>query len=142
MDDQLVKEMPTSLGNRANPTPTGTYVVMQQSRHYTMDSSTYGVPIDAPQGYRTDVQYASRLSNSGIFVHAAPWSVGSQGRRNVSHGCLNVSTADAGWFFEHFGRGDVVRVEKAGPALQVWDGFGDWNTSWDEWRAGSALPAG
>jgi lipoprotein-anchoring transpeptidase ErfK/SrfK len=144
VDDQLVRTMPTSLGNRANPTPTGTYVVMGQSRHYTMDSSTYGVAIDAPGGYRTDVEYASRLSNSGIFVHAAPWSVRDQGRRNVSHGCLNVSTADAGWFYENFGRGDVVEVGNAGPALQVWDGFGDWNQSWPEWQAGSALafPAG
>jgi len=139
VDDQLVRTMPTSLGNRANQTPTGTYVVMGQSRHYTMDSSTYGVQIDAPGGYRTDVEYASRLSNSGIFVHAAPWSVRDQGRRNVSHGCLNVSTADAGWFYENFGRGDVVEVAGAGPALQVWDGFGDWNASWADWRAGSAL---
>ena len=144
VDDQLVRTMPTSMGNRANPTPTGTYVVMGQSRHYTMDSSTYGVPIDAPHGYRTDVEYASRLSNSGIFVHAAPWSVRDQGRRNVSHGCLNVSTADAGWFYENFGRGDVVEVRSAGPALQVWDGFGDWNADWADWQAGSALahPAG
>jgi lipoprotein-anchoring transpeptidase ErfK/SrfK len=144
VDDQLVRTMPTSLGNRANQTPTGTYVVMGQSRHYTMDSSTYGVEIDAPGGYRTDVEYASRLSNSGIFVHAAPWSVRNQGRSNVSHGCLNVSTADAGWFYENFGRGDVVEVGNAGPALQVWDGFGDWNQSWTDWQAGSALalPAG
>ena len=144
VDDQLVKTMPTSLGNRANPTPTGTYVVMQQSREYTMRSASYGVPLDAPGGYETPVDYASRLSNSGIFVHAAPWSVGQQGRRNVSHGCLNVSTADAGWFYDNFGRGDVVEVADAGPALQVWDGFGDWNSSWVDWQAGSALarPAG
>jgi hypothetical protein len=102
------------------------------------------VAIDAPGGYRTDVEYASRLSNSGIFVHAAPWSVRDQGRRNVSHGCLNVSTADAGWFFDNFGRGDVVEVTHAGPPLEVWDGFGDWNESWADWLAGSALapPAG
>ena len=139
VDDQLVKTMPTSLGSRANPTPTGTYVVMQQSRNYTMRSASYGVPLDAPGGYETPVEYASRLSNSGIFVHAAPWSVGQQGRRNVSHGCLNVSTANAGWFYDNFGRGDVVEVADAGPRLEVWDGFGDWNESWADWQAGSAL---
>jgi lipoprotein-anchoring transpeptidase ErfK/SrfK len=138
VDDQLVKQMPTALGNAANPTPTGTYVVLGQSRVYTMDSSTYGVAIDAPGGYRTPVAYASRLSNSGIFVHAAPWSVRDQGRRNVSHGCLNVSTADAGWFYENFGRGDVVEVSHAGPALRVRDGYGDWNEDWADWQAGSA----
>jgi len=139
VDDQLVEQMPTSLGKSSSPTPTGTYVVMQQSRDYTMRSASYGVPLDAPGGYETPVQYASRLSNSGIFVHGAPWSVGDQGRRNVSHGCLNVSVADAGWFYENFGRGDVVQVTDAGPPLEVWDGFGDWNASWAEWQAGSAL---
>ena len=144
VDDQLVKTMPTSLGKRSSPTPTGTYVVMQQSRSYTMRSASYGVPLDAPGGYETPVEYASRLSNSGIFVHGAPWSVGDQGRRNVSHGCLNVSVADAGWFYENFGRGDVVEVTGAGGRLDVTDGFGDWNAPWAEWQAGSALvvPAG
>jgi lipoprotein-anchoring transpeptidase ErfK/SrfK len=139
VDDQLVQEMPTSLGKAGNPTPTGTYVVMQQSREYTMRSASYGVPLDAPGGYETPVEYASRLSNSGIFVHGAPWSVRDQGRRNVSHGCLNVSVADARWFYENFGRGDVVEVANAGPALQTWDGYGDWNAGWADWQAGSAL---
>jgi len=140
VDDQLVREMPTSLGKRSTPTPSGTYVVMQQSRNYTMDSSTYGVGVEEAGGYRTEVQYASRLSNSGIFVHGAPWSVGDQGRRNVSHGCLNLSVANAGWFFENVGRGDVVQVVGAGGTLETWDGFGAWNATWDEWLAGSALP--
>jgi len=141
VDDQLVRTMPTSLGKSSSPTPTGTYVVMQQSRNYTMRSASYGVPLDAPGGYETPVEYASRLSNSGIFVHGAPWSVGDQGRRNVSHGCLNVSVADAGWFYSNFGRGDVVEVVNAGPRLDVGDGFGDWNQSWADWQAGSALAA-
>jgi len=138
-DGELVKTMPTSLGKSSSPTPTGTYVVMQQSRNYTMRSASFGVPLDAPGGYETPVEYASRLSNSGIFVHSAPWSVKDQGRRNVSHGCLNVSTADAAWFYENFGRGDVVEVTDAGPTLTVRDGFGDWNADWAEWQAGSAL---
>jgi lipoprotein-anchoring transpeptidase ErfK/SrfK len=139
VDDQLVRSMPTSLGKNSSPTPTGTYVVMQQSRNYTMRSASYGVPLDAPGGYETPVQYASRLSNSGIFVHGAPWSVGDQGRRNVSHGCLNVSVANAGWFYENFGRGDVVEVTGGGAQLEVTDGFGDWNAGWADWQAGSAL---
>ena len=139
VDDQLVKEMPTSLGKGSSPTPTGTYVVMQQSRDYTMRSASYGVPLDAPGGYETPVEYASRLSNSGIFVHAAPWSVRDQGRRNVSHGCLNVSTANAGWFYDNFGRGDVVAGDRRRPGAGGRDGYGDWNESWADWRAGSAL---
>lgn len=136
---ELVRTMPTAMGKAGFETYSGTYVVMDQSRRYTMDSSTYGLPIDDPNGYRTEVEYASRLSNTGIFVHAAPWSVGDQGVRDVSHGCLNVSTADAAWFYQNFGRGDVVEVTGTGVPMRPDDGFGDWNISWADWQAGSAL---
>ncbi len=135
----LEREMPTSMGKEGHLTPSGTYVVMQQDRRYTMDSSTYGTPIDDPDGYRTEVEYASRISYSGIFVHAAPWSVADQGLRNVSHGCLNVNTANAGYFYENFGWGDIVQVTGTGVALRATDGLGDWNISWAEWILGSAL---
>ncbi len=135
----LEREMPTSLGKSGFSTPSGTYIVMQQDRYYTMDSSTYGTPIDDPDGYRLEVEYASRISYSGIFVHAAPWSVGDQGVRNVSHGCLNVSTANAGYFYENFGWGDIVQVTGTGEALEPTDGLGDWNISWERWILGSAL---
>jgi len=136
----LERAMPTSMGKSGFSTPSGTYLVMQQDRRYTMDSSTYGTPIDDPEGYRLEVEYASRLSYSGIFVHAAPWSVGDQGLRNVSHGCLNLSTADAGYFYENFGWGDIVQVTGTGVSLQVTNGLGDWNIPWEEWILGSALP--
>lgn len=135
----LEREMPTSMGKPGNRTPSGTYVVMQQDRYYTMDSSTYGVDVDSPDGYRTEVEYASRISYSGIFVHAAPWSVGDQGRRNVSHGCLNVSTSNAAYFYDNFGWGDLVQVTGTGVALEPTDGFGDWNIPWEQWLLGSAL---
>ncbi|MBP0685732.1 L,D-transpeptidase, partial [Mycobacterium tuberculosis] len=83
---------PTSMGKADTPTPNGTYVIGEKLASMVMDSSTYGVPVDSPEGYRTPVQYATRMSYSGIFVHAAPWSVWAQGSQNVSHGCLNVTT--------------------------------------------------
>jgi len=104
-----------------------------------MDSSTYGTPIDDPEGYRTEVEYASRISYSGIFVHAAPWSVADQGLRNVSHGCLNVNTANAGYFYENFGWGDIVEVTGTGRTLEPTNGLGDWNIPWEKWILGSAL---
>ncbi|MFQ1000936.1 hypothetical protein [Modestobacter sp. SSW1-42] len=62
-----------------------------------------------------------------------------RGRRDVPHGCLDVSVADARWCYEDLGRGDVVEVTDAGPALEVWDGYGDWNAGWADGQAGSAL---
>lgn len=135
----LEREIPASMGKSGTLTPSGTMVVMQQDRHYTMDSSTYGVAVDAPDGYRLEVEYASRVTYSGIFVHAAPWSVGDQGRRNVSHGCINVSTSNAAYFYENFGWGDIVQVTGTGRTLEPTNGFGDWNIPWEQWVLGSAL---
>ena len=93
-----------------------------------MDSSTFGLAVDAPGGYRADVEYAVRLSNNGELVHAAPWSVGSQGNDNVSHGCINLSTDRAAWFFNFSQPGDVVEVQNSiGPTLSAADGdIYDW----------------
>ncbi|KZF07569.1 L,D-transpeptidase, partial [Rhodococcus sp. EPR-147] len=91
---EVVRTMPTSMGKVGHETPNGTYIVGERFRDMYMDSSTYGVPIDSEEGYRTYVEYATRISYSGIFVHAAPWSESQQGYSNESHGCLNVSTED------------------------------------------------
>ena len=84
--------MPVSMGKNSAPTNNGTFIVGDRFSHIVMDSSTYGVPANSPNGYRTEVDWATQISYSGIFVHAAPWSVGSQGYSNVSHGCINVSS--------------------------------------------------
>ena len=75
--------------------------------------------------------WATQMSYSGVFVHSAPWSVGAQGHTNTSHGCLNVSPANAEWFYDHVKRGDiVVVVNTVGPTLSGTEGLGDWNIPW------------
>jgi lipoprotein-anchoring transpeptidase ErfK/SrfK len=111
LNGEVVRTMPTSLGKPGYETPVGTFPVLEKFRHLVMDSSTYGVPIDAPEGYRIDTEYAVRLTWGGIFVHAAPWSVDSQGYANVSHGCINLSTENAGWYYGNVKLGDPVIVE-------------------------------
>jgi lipoprotein-anchoring transpeptidase ErfK/SrfK len=139
--DRLVQTFPMSAGSNANPTRNGDHVVLQSYRNITMDSSTFGLAVDAPGGYRSDVEYAVRISNNGEFVHAAPWSVGDQGHSNVSHGCINLSTQNAAWFFGWAQPGDVVTVANSvGPMLSSADGdIYDWAIPWDQWKAGSAL---
>jgi lipoprotein-anchoring transpeptidase ErfK/SrfK len=139
--DQVVQTFPMSAGSNANPTRNGVHVVTEMNRKMVMDSSTFGLAVDAPGGYRADVEYATRISNNGEFVHAAPWSVGSQGHANVSHGCINLSTDRAAWFFDFSQPGDVVEVKNSvGPPLSRADGdIFDWTISWDDWKAGSAL---
>ncbi len=136
---EVIKTMPISMGKNSTPTNNGTFIVGDRFGHMVMDSSTYGVPSNSPNGYRTEVDYATQISYSGIFVHAAPWSVGSQGYSNVSHGCLNVSTSNAQWFYDNTKRGDVVEISNTvGSILPGTDGLGDWNIPWDQWRAGNA----
>ena len=89
---------------------TGTLLVLNKAEHVVMDSSTNGIPLDSADGYRTDVYWATRLTNTGIYVHAAPWSVGSQGSANVSHGCVNVSDEWGKWFYDLSQPGDVVTI--------------------------------
>ncbi|WP_345770622.1 Ig-like domain-containing protein [Blastococcus saxobsidens] len=139
--DQLVQTFPMSAGGPEFPSRNGPHVVTELNRDRIMDSSTYGTPVDSPNGYRTPVEYAVRLSNNGEFVHAAPWSVAQQGRENVSHGCINLSTDRAKWFFDFSQPGDVVEIKGSiGPTLSAADGdIYDWAIPWEEWKAGSAL---
>ncbi|MFN8227221.1 MAG: Ig-like domain-containing protein [Mycobacterium sp.] len=135
----VVRTMPISMGKDRTPTYNGTYIIGDRYSHLVMDSSTYGVPVNSPNGYRTEVDFATQMSYSGIYVHAAPWSVGSQGYDNVSHGCLNVSTANAQWFYNNTKRGDIVEVQNTvGATLPGVDGLGDWNIPWEQWEAGNA----
>ncbi|MGK2880835.1 MAG: L,D-transpeptidase [Mycobacterium sp.] len=143
INGEVVQEMPLSMGKDSTPTNNGTYIVGDRLSHMVMDSSTYGVAVNSPNGYRTEVDWATQISYSGIYVHAAPWSVGSQGQYNVSHGCLNVSTANGQWFYENTKRGDVVIVlNTVGSPLPGTDGLGDWNIPWNEWQAGNATSSG
>lgn len=139
--DELVQTFPMSAGGPEFPSRNGPHVVTEMNRDMVMDSSTYGTPVDSPDGYRTPVEYAVRLNDNGEFVHAAPWSVAQQGNENVSHGCINLSTERAAWFFQFSRPGDVVEIENSiGPTLSAADGaIYDWAIPWEEWVAGSAL---
>ncbi|MGD9620734.1 MAG: L,D-transpeptidase family protein [Mycolicibacterium sp.] len=123
---KLEKTFPVSLGKPGWETPNGTYYVLEKFADIVMDSSTFGLRIDSPEGYRLDVKDAVRISNDGIFVHSAPWSVGDQGSRNVSHGCINLSPANAQWFYDNFGSGDPVVVKNSTGTYIQNDGAQDW----------------
>ncbi|GAB3466642.1 L,D-transpeptidase [Actinophytocola sediminis] len=138
INGKVARTIPIAMGKPGNETPFGTYVVMSEHTDYTMDSGTYGVPADSPLGYRTHVDIATRMSNSGIFYHSAPWSVADQGHRNVSHGCINMTTENAAWLQEISQKGDIIVVKNSGgPRLDHWDGLGDWQIPWPQWQKGN-----
>lgn len=137
---ELLRSMPVSFGRDTSEwaTPNGIYIIGDRNESMIMDSTTFGLGYDEG-GYRTPVKYATQMSYSGIYVHAAPWSVGAQGSYNTSHGCINVSTENAQWFQETVKRGDIVTVKNTiGETLSGYDGLGDWNIPWSEWSKGNA----
>lgn len=137
---ELLRTMPVSFGRDTSEwaTPNGTYIIGDRNESMIMDSTTFGLGYEEG-GYRTPVKYATQMSYSGIYVHAAPWSVGAQGSYNTSHGCINVSTENAQWFQETVKRGDIVTVKNTiGETLSGYDGLGDWNIPWSEWSKGNA----
>lgn len=104
--------MPATMGKPEFETPVGTYSVISKDRSVTMDSSSVGIPVDDPDGYRLKVDYAVRITSRGLYVHSAPWAVRSMGVENVSHGCISLSPTDAEWYFDRVNVGDPVIVQE------------------------------
>jgi lipoprotein-anchoring transpeptidase ErfK/SrfK len=135
---RTVRTMPASLGKPEFPSSSGVMVIMDKRPTAMFDSSTYGLPVDSPGGYRTPVKYAMRLTWGGEFFHAAPWSVADQGHRNVSHGCINLSMSNAAWLFGRVLTGDPVFVTNTGTPVAVGNGWSDWTVPYSTWLTRSA----
>ncbi|MFC0005710.1 L,D-transpeptidase [Micromonospora siamensis] len=136
-DGKVVRTLPVSLGKKSTPSSSGTMVVMEKKEHTTFD--TRDEP-DPENQYVTEIDFAQRLTWGGEYIHAAPWSEGQQGRRNVSHGCVNVSMAHGRWLFANTKVGDPVTVRGTERRLAHGNGWTAWNLSWAEFVKGSALP--
>ena len=128
-------------GGRAGfETRSGSKVIMDKQTNITLRAETIGLKKDDPNYYPdTKVKYAMRVTNSGEFLHSAPWSVADPGKRNVSHGCTGMSEANAGWLYANVRIGDVVETTGTGRNMTMGNGYADWNLSWAQWSAGSAL---
>jgi lipoprotein-anchoring transpeptidase ErfK/SrfK len=111
MDGQVVREMPASMGKPGFATPQGTFTALSRERYVTFDSRTIGIPLSSSEGYLIDGEYAVRVTWGGVYVHSAPWSVGSQGNSNVSHGCINLSPDNAAWYYDNVSLGDPIIVQ-------------------------------
>jgi lipoprotein-anchoring transpeptidase ErfK/SrfK len=148
----LVRTMPTSMGMGGTEkvgaqtislwTPPGIYTVLDKGNPVIMDSSTFGLPKNSRLGYRETINYATRISIDGIYLHQLDATVWAQGHTDTSHGCLNLNGDNAKWFYDFSVPGDVVEIRNSGgPPLKLAQN-GDWTLSWDQWRAGSAVKPG
>lgn len=139
-DGQVTATYPVTTGDSSHQTRNGTKILMEKHESIDMDAATTGVDSSDPNYYRVEgVRWAMRLTYSGEFIHAAPWSVSQQGRANVSHGCVGMSTENAGKVFSEALRGDVVNFVNGSRVLEPGNGWTDWNVPWEEYQKGSAL---
>jgi lipoprotein-anchoring transpeptidase ErfK/SrfK len=138
---RVIRTFPVSTGRPGPTTETrsGIKVVMERDRTVVMDSSTIGIPAGSPGSYKITTEWNLRLTWTGEFIHSAPWSVGSQGSDNVSHGCTNMAPADAEWMYRNSKVGDVVVFTGSDRPFQPAEGYGVWVYSFAKWADQSAF---
>jgi lipoprotein-anchoring transpeptidase ErfK/SrfK len=146
-NDVLQRTMPTSMGKGGYYqgtqgtisyfTPSGTYTVLEKDKSVVMDSSTYGLPVNAPGGYKETIYNATKISVDGIYLHELDSTVWAQGSRDLSHGCLNLNKTNAIWYQQTAQIGDPVVIQHTGGApLALWQN-GDWTMPYAQWAAGN-----
>ncbi len=141
LNGKTLYTFPLSGGRPQYPTMNGIHLVMDRESVVHMVSSTVGIPVHSPNGYDEYVYDDVHISDSGEYVHAAPWSVSSQGVTNVSHGCINLSPTHAQTFYDFSRVGDIVEVTGS-PRPPAWGDHGvmDWSgPAWSQWIPGKVV---
>ncbi|MFG1611867.1 Ig-like domain-containing protein [Nonomuraea wenchangensis] len=142
-DGKRIRAMPMSAGQGGSwkyYTTSGIHLAMSREPVTVMTSP--GIGPGQSGYYQLTVYNTVRISNSGEYVHSAPWSVGSQGNSNVSHGCVNVSPENAAWFIKNTLIGDPIIITGSPRKLEPTNGWGHWQEKWHEWLKWSTLKAG
>lgn len=138
-DGRTVRTIPVSGGTPGGDKRSwrGTAVLMAKEGTINMNSETVGLG----DAYDKMVDHSMRLTWSGMYAHAAPWNDRWFGNANMSSGCIGMSTADAAWFYGQVRPGDPFEItgRDTKGTVAPGNGFGDWNVSWDQWQAMSAL---
>lgn len=136
VNGKLKMTAPVTGGKPGWETRNGTKLIIGKELYKRFTNDMIG----APEQYDLLSPYALRITHSGEFIHTANWSLGSHGVANVSHGCVGMNTENSKWLYENTQYGDPVEMITNGPEMEPYgNGFGDWNLSWKEWTAGSAL---
>ncbi|MGW5366233.1 L,D-transpeptidase [Actinopolymorpha pittospori] len=137
IDGRLARSIPVTGGKSGWETRNGTKVILEKRENVLFKNEAIG----ALEHYRLTGRWALRMTWSGEFLHTASWSVASQGNSNTSHGCvgMNLSNSDWLWHVSHVGDPVEVMSSHGDQMPATGNGYGDWNVSWNEWKAGSAL---
>ncbi|HSR23449.1 MAG TPA: L,D-transpeptidase, partial [Candidatus Eisenbacteria bacterium] len=123
VDGTLVKVSPVSLGKPGFLTRSGVKAVMEKYPTRRMTSEGAGIT-DPNDQYDVIATWAVRLTPTGEFVHGASWATARIGRSNGSHGCTNLTDADAKYFYDRAVVGDPVLTYRTGRRMEPWNGLG------------------
>jgi lipoprotein-anchoring transpeptidase ErfK/SrfK len=134
-DGKVARVIPVTTGKPGFASRNGIKLIMSRETSRQMDAATTGTDVGDPEYYNLKVKYAMRLTYSGEFLHQAEWSVGSQGRANVSHGCTGMSPANAKWLFSQSHVGDVVIFKGSKRPLEWGNGYTAWDMSYSQWKS-------
>jgi lipoprotein-anchoring transpeptidase ErfK/SrfK len=139
VDGDVARTIPVSLGRSDFPSSSGTFVIMEKFPETVFDTREEL----GDEGYVVDIEFAMRLTYRGEFIHATVRSGEELGTENVTHGCINMSRDNAEWLFGvTHSWGDPVIIEGTTRRVEPGNGWTDWNLSWEEYQAGSALADG
>lgn len=136
INDQPVHTWPATLGDTRFPSAKGYLVLMEKQRKAHFVAASIGLKPGDPANYgELDVEYATRLTPSGEFIHqATDTAIPYLGVANVSHGCIGLGPDGAAWVFNNMTTGDVVQIiNTEGDFANFDDGFGDWNIPWAQY---------
>lgn len=135
-DGEMIANYPVSYGASSDPrrvTRSGTHVVMAEHETFSMSNAQFGYQ-------NVEVPWAIRISNNGEFIHGYAPTIPVQGKKNVSHGCVNMAPEDAHAVVEFAQIGDPVEITGSSQQLGPSDGaYYDWTIPWSQWRTLSAL---
>ncbi|MDJ0356151.1 Ig-like domain-containing protein [Paenarthrobacter sp. PH39-S1] len=138
VNDQPSQHFLVTMGDERFPSASGYLVLMDRQRTAHFVAASIGLKPGDPANYgELDVNYATRLTPSGEFIHQATDSaVAYIGQLNLSHGCIGMDEAGASWVFNNMGVGDLVQViNSVGESAAPTDGYGDWNIPWAQYAS-------
>lgn len=134
-DNNLVASYPSSNGLDGDPdrtTPNGTVIVMEKDPIGDFSNPKYGY---------TNVmkKWAVRISNHGEFIHENNDNAANIGKKNTSHGCVNLMENDAKTYYDSALIGDPVEITGSVANYPTTSDVFDWLIPWAQWQSMSAL---
>lgn len=109
------RRLPVSGGTAQHPTPTGrmTVVAKYPERRLPGAAAGLGQEYDIAMRWVVELRAVDGTTN---YLVALTYNEQAPGERDVTHGWIGLRSADAKWCYQLLKPGDVVRINRTGPA--------------------------